>query len=97
MRNSIFSQQSNAITEKILTEIQTDRVNMVNEVCTTGENILRAMQMSQLCDDKFTEENKEKVNAVKDNVLVDIMNTLKVLTKEINDIKSNPTSSTTKA
>ena len=80
-----------------LTEMQTDRENMLTEVCNTGENILQAMQVSQLYEDKMVDENKENVNAVTTNALADIINTLKLLKQEMNEIKSSAKPSGTKA
>ena len=62
---------------------------MLTEVRNIGATILQAMQVSSVCEDNLVDENKENVNAVTTNALADVMNTLKVLTKELNELKGN--------
>ena len=90
MKNTAFSQQANAITSRILTEIRNDNELMLNEVRSTGTNIMKAMQMYQDCDDaNIDKENTENVNSVSNLNLEGLVKAIQSLQNDMKTLQSS--------
>ena len=96
MRNTAFHQHANLITTQVLQEIRTDHSRVIDELQNTGNTILQAMQVSQhYSEDKENEPpvQQKSANAVTGNPFqLEILKTLQLMQKEIQDVKKQITS-----